>query len=74
MCITLNKQFVDVKNLLSTISLLFKNYSLVDVIYLLIRFNKSKFFSRNRNSTDGNGINKQITCAPNTQKDNTGKD
>ena len=28
----------------STMSLLFKNYSLVEVIYLLIRFNKTKSF------------------------------
>ena len=41
--------------------LLFKNYLLVEVMYLLIRFSKSKFFPWNTNSTDGNGVNKQNT-------------
>ena len=43
-CITLNEKFSDFENLVSTIPLLFKNYSLVEVIYMLIRFNKSMFF------------------------------
>ena len=41
--------------------LLFKNYLLVEVMYLLIRFSKSKFFPWNTNSTEGNGVNKQNT-------------
>ena len=59
--------------------LLFKNYLLVEVMYLLIRFSKSKFFPWNTNSTEGNGVNKQNTHThththtPNTQRDNTGK-
>ena len=42
-------------------SLLFKNYSLVEVMYLLIRFNKSKFLFWNTNNTDENGVTKQNT-------------
>ena len=42
-------------------SFLFKNYSLVEVIYLLIRFNKTKFFLCKKNNTDGNGVNGQQT-------------
>ena len=34
---------------------------LTAVIYLLIRFNKSKFYPCNTNNTDGNGVNKQNT-------------
>ena len=45
----------------STMPLLFKNYSLVKVTYLLIRFNKTKFFPRNTKNTDRNGVNKQNT-------------
>ena len=53
MCITLNGQFTNIKNLLSTMSSLFKNYSLVAVMYLLVRFTKSKFFPWNTRNTDG---------------------
>ena len=42
-------------------SLLLKNYSLVEVTYLLIGFNKTKFFQLNKKNTDRNGVNKQIT-------------
>ena len=41
MLITMNGQSAGIKNLLSTMSLLFKNYALVEVVYLLIKFNKS---------------------------------
>ena len=44
-------------------SLLFKNYSLVEVTYLLIRVNKTEFFHRNTKNTDRNGANKQNTHA-----------
>ena len=37
----------------------FKNYSLVEVIYLLSRCNKTKFFLWNTNNTDRNDVNKQ---------------
>ena len=55
-------------------SFLFKNYSLVEVIYLLIRCYKTRFFLRNTNNTDRNGVNKQNTHThththtPNTQR------
>ena len=39
-------------------TLLIKNYSVVEVIYLLIRFSKSNFFPRNTNNADRNGVNK----------------
>ena len=42
-------------------SLLFKNYSLVEVIYPLNGFNKTKFFLRNTKNTDRNGGNEQNT-------------
>ena len=35
----------------------FKNYSLIEVTHLLIRFNKTKFFLWNTENTDGNGVN-----------------
>ena len=55
-------------------SLLFKNYSLVEVIHLFIRFNKTKFFPWNTKNTDRNGVNKQIfTDTKHSEKDYTGK-
>ena len=42
-------------------SLIFKNYSLAEDTYLLIRLNKTKFFWWNTNNTDRNGINEQNT-------------
>ena len=57
----LNKQFTDIKNLLFTMSFLFKSYSLVKVIYLFIRCDKTRFVFWNTNNTDRNGVNKQIT-------------
>ena len=54
--------------------MLFKNYSLTEVIYLLIRFNKTKFFPRNTKTTDRNDVNKLNTHAhtKHSKKDNTG--
>ena len=40
-------------------SLLFKNYSLVEVIHMLIKFNKTKSFLRNTKNTDTNSVNEQ---------------
>ena len=40
-------------------SFLFKNYSLVKVIYLLIRCYETRFFLWNIYNTDRNGVNKQ---------------
>ena len=53
--------------------LLFKNCSTIEVKYLFIRFNKSKFFPGNTNNTDRNGVENKIhTCTLNAQKDITG--
>ena len=51
-------------------SFLSKNYSLVKVVYMLIRCYKTRFFLRNRNNTDKNGVNKTQTHTP-TQALNT---
>ena len=57
------------KNLLSIMFFLFKNYSLVKVLYLLIRCcYKTRFFLWNTNNSDRNGANKQNTNTPNTQR------
>ena len=56
-----------IKKLLSRMSFLFKNYSLVEVVYLSIRCNKFNFFLWNTSDTDRNGVNKKITPT-NTQK------
>ena len=53
--------------------LLFKNYSLVEVAYLFIRCNKTRFFLWNTNNTDRNGVNKQKTHTKHLENDNTGK-
>ena len=52
----------------SAIPFLFKNYSLVDVRYLLIKFSKTKSFFRNTKNTDWNGVNKQNTHVPHTKR------
>ena len=54
-------------------SLVFKNYSFVEDIYLLIRFNKTGFFRWNTKNTDRKGGNKQNTHAhtKDSEKDNT---
>ena len=57
----------------STMSLLSKNYSLVKVIHLLIRFNKSRSFLWNTKNTDRNGINEQNTHTTHREKDNQRK-
>ena len=54
-------------------SLLFKNYSLIKVIYLLIRCYKTMFFLRSTNNADRNGINKQNTHTKHSEKDKNGK-
>ena len=47
-----------------------KNYSLVKVIYLLVRCYKTRLFLRNTNNTDRSGVNKQHTDThtPNTHR------
>ena len=42
-------------------SFLFKNYSLVELIDLLIRFNKTMSFLCNIKNTDRNGVNEKNT-------------
>ena len=57
------------KSLLSTISFLFKNYSFVEVMYLMIRCSKTKFFLWNANNPDRNGaINKTHTYTLSAQR------
>ena len=45
----------------SSVFLLFENYSLVEVMYMLIKFNKTKSFLGNTKNTDTNGVNEQNT-------------
>ena len=54
-------------------SFILKNYSLVESVYLFIRWNKTKFFLRNTYNTDRNGVNKQNTHTKHLEKDNIGK-
>ena len=54
-------------------SFLFKDYLLVEVIYMLIGCNKTKFFLWNTNNTDRNDVNKQNTHTNHSEKHNTGK-
>ena len=51
------------------VSFLFKNYSLVKVIYLLIRCYKTGFLLWNTDNTDRNGVNKQNTCTNQTLRE-----
>ena len=62
------EQFTDIKNLLSTMSFVLNNYSLVGVLYLLIKYNKTYIFLWSTNNTHRNGENKQNTQTPNTQR------
>ena len=64
----LNEYFTNIKNLLSTMSSLFKNCSLAKVIYMLIRCCKTRFFLWTTNNTDRNDVNKQSTHTSNTQR------
>ena len=45
----------------STMPLLFKNYSIAEVMYLLIRLNKIRSVLCNTKNTDRNGVNEQNT-------------
>ena len=51
-------------------SFLFKNCSLVEVIYLLSRCNETKFFLLKHN-TGRDGVNKENKYTPNTQRKTT---
>ena len=46
--ITLNDPFTDIKNLLTTMYFIFKNYSLAQIIYLLSRCYRTTFFLWNK--------------------------
>ena len=48
---------------------LLKNYSLVESVYLFIRYNKTKFFLRNTNDTGRNGVHKRNTHTKHLEKD-----
>ena len=50
--------------------LLFKNYSLSEVIHCMIRFSKIKSFVWSTKNTNRNGINGQNTHSTQTEKDN----
>ena len=52
---------------------LLKNYSLVEVVYLFIKCNKTKFLPWNTDNTDRNVVNKQKGHTKHLQKDNIGK-
>ena len=54
-------------------SLFFKNSSLVEVIYLLIRLKKTKSFLWNTKSADRNGVNEQNTHITHREEDNLKK-
>ena len=49
--------------------LLFKNYSLAEAIYLLIKFHKTKSFLCNTNNTKRNDVNEQNTHTTLREKD-----
>ena len=53
---------------------LLKNYSLVESVYLFIRYNKTKFFQQNTIDTDRNGVNKQNRHTKHLEKDNIGRE
>ena len=54
-------------------SFLYKNYTIVQVAYLFIRRNKTKFFLWNTNNTDKNDVNKQKKHTKYLEKHNIGK-
>ena len=54
-------------------SFLLKNYSLVEIVYLFIRCNKTKFFLRNTDNTDRNGVHKQNIHTKHLEKHYIGK-
>ena len=68
LCLCYSEWIIDMKNwkiyfTKFTMSLVFKNYLLAEVAYLLIRFNKTKLFLWNTKSTDRNGVYKLRTRA-----------
>ena len=55
---------------MSTMSLIFKNYSLVQVIFVMIRFHKTKSFLRKTKNIKRNGVNEQNTQTKHRQEHN----
>ena len=70
-CITLNNSLKS--EIYFPMSFLFKDYSLVEVIHLSIRCNKTKLFLWNTYNSDRNGVSKQNTHNKHPQKDKNRK-
>ena len=66
--ITLNEELTEIKNLLSTRFFFISKMIHLQKSYLLIRCYKARFFLWKTNNTDRNGVNKQNTYTPNTQR------
>ena len=74
-CITLNESFADIKTLFYRVLQCLCFLKIVEVAYLLIRFNKTRFFPRNTKNTDRYDVNKENTKqnTPHSAKDMIGK-
>ena len=74
-CITLNESFADIKTLIYRVLQCLCFLKIVEVAYLLIRFNKTRFFPRNTKNTDRYDVNKENTKqnTPHSAKDMIGK-
>ena len=74
-CITLNESFADIKTLFYRVLQYLCFLKIVEVAYLLIRFNKTRFFPRNTKNTDRYDVNKENTKqnTPHSAKDMIGK-
>ena len=74
-CITLNESFADIKTLFYRVLQCLWFLKIVEVAYLLIRFNKTRFFPRNTKNTDRYDVNKENTKqnTPHSAKDMIGK-
>ena len=74
-CITLNESFADIKTLFYRFLQCLCFLKIVEVAYLLIRFNKTRFFPRNTKNTDRYDVNKENTKqnTPHSAKDMIGK-
>ena len=73
--ITLNESFADIKTLFYRVLQCLCFLKIVEVAYLLIRFNKTRFFPRNTKNTDRYDVNKENTKqnTPHSAKDMIGK-
>ena len=61
-CITLNESFADIKTLFYRVLQCLCFLKIVEVAYLLIRFNKTRFFPRNTKNTDRYDVNHPSLC------------